>query len=154
MKILYVISEILRKSKSLVDMTNTVSEKILFKDIIYLSDVYAHMWAHVFIRCSHIAYAYMTFLFLSQSEYCMRFNVTLKVVCLYFRYVGNLAVTKDAYILLLCSVNLISPLHEHNNALGAVSIRKTVLPGMAIPMLKIRRPNGRLIFNMEIAIRR
>ena len=38
--------------------------------------------------------------------------------------------------------------------LGAVSIRKTVLPGMVIPMLKIRRPNGRLIFNMEIAIRR
>ena len=37
---------------------------------------------------------------------------------------------------------------------GAVSIRKTVLPGMTIPMLKIRRPNGRLIFNMEIAIRR
>ena len=37
---------------------------------------------------------------------------------------------------------------------GAVWIRKTVLPGMAIPMLKIRRPNGRLIFNMEIAIRR
>ena len=35
---------------------------------------------------------------------------------------------------------------------GAVSIRKTVLPGMAIPMLKIRRPNGRLIFNMEMAI--
>ena len=38
--------------------------------------------------------------------------------------------------------------------LGAVSIRKTVLQGMVIPMLKIRRPNGRLIFNMEIAIRR
>ena len=37
---------------------------------------------------------------------------------------------------------------------GAVSIRKKVLPGMAIPMLKIRRPNGRLIFNMEIAIHR
>ena len=36
---------------------------------------------------------------------------------------------------------------------GSVSIRKTVLPGMAIPMLKIRRPNGRLIFHMEIAIR-
>ena len=35
-----------------------------------------------------------------------------------------------------------------NGAHGAVSIRKTVLPGMAIPMLKIRR----LIFNMEIAI--
>ena len=41
--------------------------------------------------------------------------------------------------------------HSHQ---GAVSIRKTVLPGMAIPMLKIRRPNGRLIFNMEITIRR
>ena len=35
---------------------------------------------------------------------------------------------------------------------GAVSIRKTVLLGMAIPMLKIRRPLGRLIFNMRIAI--
>ena len=32
-------------------------------------------------------------------------------------------------------------------AQGAVSIRKTVLPGMAIPMFKIRRPSGRLIFN-------
>ena len=44
---------------------------------------------------------------------------------------------------------LLAPGHQ-----GAVSTRKTVLPGMAIPMLKIRRPNGRLIFNMEIAIRR
>ena len=34
--------------------------------------------------------------------------------------------------------------------LGPVSIRN----GMSIPMLKIRRPDGRLIFNMEIAIRR
>ena len=40
------------------------------------------------------------------------------------------------------------------NKLGAVSIRKTVLPGVAIPMLKIRRPNGRLIFNIGIAIPR
>ena len=37
---------------------------------------------------------------------------------------------------------------------GAVSIRKMVLPGVAIPMLKIRRPNGRLIFNIGIAIPR
>ena len=43
---------------------------------------------------------------------------------------------------------------HYENIQGAVSIRKTVLTGMAIPMLKIRRPNGRLIFNMEIAIRR
>ena len=41
----------------------------------------------------------------------------------------------------------------HGNQ-GAVSIRKTVLSGMALPLLKIRRHNGRLIFNMEIAIRR
>ena len=39
-------------------------------------------------------------------------------------------------------------------AQGTVSIRKAVLPGMAIPILKIRRPNGRLIFKMEIVIRR
>ena len=44
--------------------------------------------------------------------------------------------------------------HQRSALLGAVSIRKTVLPGMAIPMLTIRRPNGRLIFNMEITIRR
>ena len=44
--------------------------------------------------------------------------------------------------------------HTFDMILGAVSIRKTVLPGMVIPMLKIRRPNGRLIFNMEITIRR
>ena len=43
--------------------------------------------------------------------------------------------------------------HLYLNMLqGAVSIRKTVLPGMAIPMLKIRRPTGRLIFNMGIPI--
>ena len=47
-------------------------------------------------------------------------------------------------------IYLKSPRDQH----GAVSIRKTVLLGMAIPMLKIRRPNGRLIFNMEITIRR
>ena len=41
---------------------------------------------------------------------------------------------------------------EYRWHLGAVSIRKTVLLGMAIPMLKIRRPLGRLIFNMGIAI--
>ena len=49
---------------------------------------------------------------------------------------------------------LINMMASSNGDMGAVSIRKTVLPGMAIPMLQIRRPNGRLIFNMEIAIRR
>ena len=52
---------------------------------------------------------------------------------------------------LMCGRILFVRLDQHQ---GAVSIRKTVLPGVAIPMLKIRRPNGRLIFNMEIAIRR
>ena len=53
------------------------------------------------------------------------------------------------------SIAIMNELPRHwYHAQGAVSIRKTVLPGMAIPMLKIRRPNGRLIFNMEIAIRR
>ena len=50
--------------------------------------------------------------------------------------------------------NMAIPSASVDSELGAVSIRKTVLPGMAIPMLKIRRLNGRLIFNMEIAIRR
>ena len=35
---------------------------------------------------------------------------------------------------------------------GAVSIWKTVLLGMVIPMLKIRRLTDRLIFNMGIPI--
>ena len=52
------------------------------------------------------------------------------------------------------SQNFLGVKQTTDHHLGAVSIRKTVLPGMAIPMLKIRRPNGRLIFNMEIAIRR
>ena len=61
-----------------------------------------------------------------------------------------LLITFNAYMLFIRSGTLDPP----DGIQGAVSIRKTVLPGMAIPMLKIRRPNGRLIFNMEIAIRR
>ena len=57
--------------------------------------------------------------------------------------------------ILLMLLMTISPVDSPNHSKqGAVSIRKTVFPGMAIPMLKIRRPSGRLIFNMEIAIRR
>ena len=52
------------------------------------------------------------------------------------------------------TIMLISTRGGQAQDLGAVSIRKTVLPSVAIPMLKIRRPNGRLIFNLEIAIRR
>ena len=55
----------------------------------------------------------------------------------------------DLYLISSAKSNIFIFLNQ-----GAVSIRKTVLPGMAIPMLKIRRPNGRLIYNMEIAIRR
>ena len=60
-------------------------------------------------------------------------------------------VIASSHYLNQCRLTLIVVLDIHQ---GAVSIRKTVLPGMAIPMLKIRRPNGRLIFNMEITIRR
>ena len=56
----------------------------------------------------------------------------------------------DGQVMGECNISM----NSNTDQLGAVSIRKTVLPGMAIPMLKIRRPNGRLIFNMEIAIRR
>ena len=52
----------------------------------------------------------------------------------------------------MAKANIASPLSAR--ALGAISVRKMVLPGMVIPMLKIRRPNGRLTSNMEIAIRR
>ena len=45
-----------------------------------------------------------------------------------------------------------TPLTVGLHTQGAVSIRKTVLLGMVIPMLKIRRPTGRLIFNMGISI--
>ena len=58
-------------------------------------------------------------------------------------------ISKNQYQKCVCADNFIYVKQQ-----GAVSIRKTVLPGMAIPMLKIRRPNGRLIFNMEITIRR
>ena len=61
----------------------------------------------------------------------------------------------DSQIACLCqSIEINNNKHVYHQSHGAVSIRKTVLPGMAIPMLKIRRPNGRLIFNMEITIRR
>ena len=40
----------------------------------------------------------------------------------------------------------------HDNTLGPVSILRPSYLRMAISMLKIRRPLGRLIFNMGIAI--
>ena len=64
-----------------------------------------------------------------------------------FKSIGYITIIQKGYVIYV----YIRVSCKH---LGAVSIRKTVLPGMAIPMLKIRRPNGRLIFNMEIAIRR
>ena len=75
------------------------------------------------------------------------------------KHVGEVAMAycnhcfKSAPCCIPFSVPLL-PCRRVDRGLGVISIRKTVLPGMAIPMLKIRRPNGRLIFNMEIAIRR
>ena len=68
---------------------------------------------------------------------------------------GNIKVYFILYHFSILRMNrLLKSFLMEDSGQGAVSIRKTVLPGMAIPMLKIRRPNGRLIFNMEIAIRR
>ena len=69
-------------------------------------------------------------------------------------YIVHIKLHDDTINLTLIHISYAQPCIIYMCYLGAVSIRKTVLPGMAIPMLKIRRPNGRLIFNMEIAIRR
>ena len=66
----------------------------------------------------------------------------LKIVVSWFKFPNNM----------IPSSVLIIYQHRLDNDLGAVSIRKTVLLGMVIPMLKIRRPSGRLIFNMGIPI--
>ena len=56
------------------------------------------------------------------------------------------------HFIVMYSKNERSYIMDCHGHLGAVSIRKTILLGMAIPMLKIRRPTGRLIFNMGIPI--
>ena len=74
-------------------------------------------------------------------------------IFLFWNYV-NMAEDVSVFIPMFMILIYIESITNLIATQGAVSIRKTVLPGMAIPMLKIRRPNGRLIFNMEIAIRR
>ena len=79
------------------------------------------------------------------------------ILHLFFHYVSSnyTGIAKWAIFSTKCIVFMSQMVYEIIvHVLGAVSIRKTVLPGMAIPMVKIRRPNGRLIFNMEIAIGR
>ena len=78
----------------------------------------------------------------------LRFGRPFNISC--YRHAHQLSKRLDKPDFYWVQVHSHKTCHEQ----GAVSIRKTVLPGMAIPMLKIRRPNGRLIFNMEIAIRR
>ena len=85
---------------------------------------------------------------LGQVPNRFEFNMAVHV------YVDRVWLVLYIYIYVCMYMNNTKPLLTVNYGQGAVSIRKTVLPGMAIPMLKIRRPNGRLIFNMEIAIRR
>ena len=79
-------------------------------------------------------------------------NINISYMCKFFCFLYGVWII--SYIKLSIINYFFSLPEEPLYKLGAVSIRKTVLPGMAIPMLKIRRPNGRLIFNMEIAIRR
>ena len=80
---------------------------------------------------------------------CRLFSINTKVVNI---TTGSL--TQNSNICEQAFIKYTSTGKCFQSKLGVVSIRKTVLPGMAIPVLKIRRPNGRLIFNMEIAIRR
>ena len=93
------------------------------------------------------------------ASYCNKWNLTIntpKTKITIFNRDGHKILRFNFFAVRYwnwCRAGL--PLSGNNFfVLGAVSIRKTVLPGMAIPMLKIRRPNGRLIFNMEITIRR
>ena len=75
-----------------------------------------------------------------------------KVICKMAAISSWVYCVKEALEALLNFLSPIISLHLSQIYQGAVSIRKTVLLGMAIPMLKIRRPLGRLIFNMGIAI--
>ena len=85
----------------------------------------------------------------TRYDKCVLFhNILIHISNIYFRAMPNICWMSHWPWIDTTSNNA----YDHGQ--GAVSIRKTVLPGMAIPMLKIRRPNGRLIFNMEIAIRR
>ena len=70
------------------------------------------------------------------------------------KMVFRLKLDSDRYMACTCILLYGQTQDNEMELQGAVSIRKTALPGMAIPMLKIRRPNGHLIFNIEIAIRR
>ena len=79
-------------------------------------------------------------------------KISLWCYLLLLSYTGDSQIKSCERIFFFLSINICRYICV--GGLGAVSIRKTVLPGMAIPMLKIRRPNGRLIFNMEIVIRR
>ena len=126
-------------------------------------------------KMSSYQYRDPSMLEIRRSRDLLIFNMeshTWKDLCILIRGPGprfNIKMTSYQYMKSHCGdKTIIWPSYIHNGicytgkttslywigALGAVSIRKTVLPGMAIPMLKIRRPDGRLIFNMEIAIRR
>ena len=105
---------------------------------------------HVRIFCIK----YLTFAaYLSKSSTWMSVAVK-RILQVTFSYISAYSINELLAVTILRIVQHYCVCLWILSYLGAVSIRKTVLPGMAIPMLKIRRPNGRLIFNMEITIRR
>ena len=93
-------------------------------------DIYWELWSLMRLM------AYTTIV----KRHVIRLNNDLQ--CLYGTQFPNYHFHRR-YTLLQCNIQRYQ---------GAVSIRKTVLLGMVIPMLKIRRPTGRLIFNMGIPI--
>ena len=96
------------------------------------------------------AWGYCFFFDIFQAKYI--YMSIERATCYLFRWSSGLCLNLKA--ISPCMGISFTKIKQSCDHLGGVSIRKTVLPGMVIPMLKIRRPNGRLIFNMEIAIRR
>ena len=114
-------------------------------------------WSTIHTRLFNAKCTYMWVIkrnLLNSSPYIVRFFFSLSVrICRIDIFIGWLVI----YWMVGFKVStecIPREIMNNEREQGAVSIRKTVLPGMAIPMLKIRRHNGRLIFNMEIAIRR
>ena len=103
--------------------------------------IFSFFWIVIFVGVTDDYHNFVTV-----QIVCFKYNLKCKTVCCFYFEAAAIGLSSMGAVLREDLPFL--------KGLGAVSIRKTVLPGMAIPMLKIRRPNGRLIFNMEIAIRR
>ena len=112
---------------------------------LYLLSFITYLFTSIFsllslkgLKCT---FAFYDFYHVPLHEMCCMYHHIVLCIKYYTRFVRNNEIK-------------MSNLTQCFKLQGAVSIRKTVLPGVAIPMLKIRHPNGRLIFNIGIAIPR